>query len=154
MDAKDCQIIEALQRDGRLTNQDLSQKVNLSPSPCLRRVRALEEAGIITGYTAIVSEEAYGLPVTVFVRIALEKHTAATVQRFEDAINAIPEILDCYMMTGSSDYLLRVLVRSLHAYEDFVRKKLHAIPAIASIDSSFAYGMVKRSPVYPKGDVE
>lgn len=149
MDAKDRQIIAALQRDGRLTNQDLSEKVALSPSPCLRRLRILEETGVIKGYTAIVDEQAYGLPITVFVRIRLDRHTEKIVAAFEEKIRSIDAILDCYMMTGNSDYLLRVLVEDLADYEDFVRTRLHKIEGVASIDTSFAYGMVKRSTVFP-----
>lgn len=150
MDRKDCQIIEALQRNGRLSNQDLAERVSLSPSPCLRRVRALEESGVIKGYTAVVDEEVYGLPVTVFVQITLERHNAAGIAGFEARIAEIPEILDCYMMTGSADYLLRVLVASLQDYERFVRHRLHDIPGISSISSSFAYGTIKRSTVFPR----
>lgn len=149
MDAKDRQIIAALQQNGRLTNQELSERVSLSPSPCLRRLRILEDAGIIKGYTAVVDEQAYGLPITVFVRIRLERHTEDVVATFEQKIRRIDAILDCYVMTGNADYLLRVLVESLEDYEQFVRAKLHKIEGIASIDTSFAYGVVKRSNVFP-----
>ncbi|WP_392336795.1 Lrp/AsnC family transcriptional regulator [Loktanella salsilacus] len=149
MDRKDRQIIAALQRNGRLTNQDLAEQVNLSPSPCLRRTRALEERGVIKGYTAIVDEKAYGLPVTALVRISLERHTGAVVDLFEKKVRETAQILDCYVITGSEDYLLRVLVEDLAGYEAFVRTKLHNIPGIASIDSSFAYGILKQSTVFP-----
>nr|WP_314071818.1 Lrp/AsnC family transcriptional regulator [uncultured Roseococcus sp.] len=150
MDEKDRQLIAALQADGRLTNQDLAERINLSPSPCLRRLRMLEEANVIRGYTAIIDEGAYGLPVTAFVRVRLQKHSSDAVAAFEAAIQRVDSILDCYVMTGSDDYLLRVLVESLKDYEQFVRSRLHPIPGIASIDTSFAYGVVKRSPVFPK----
>ena len=149
MDAKDRQIIRALQISGRLTNQELSEKVNLSPSPCSRRVRALEESGVITGYTALVDQKAYGLPLTVFIRIRLEHHSKEDVARFEQGVRQIDEILDCFLMTGVADYLLRVIVANLDAYEGFVRTRLHTIPGIASIDTSFAYGTVKQTQVYP-----
>ncbi|CAJ0809775.1 DNA-binding transcriptional activator DecR [Ralstonia wenshanensis] len=152
MDKKDRQIIAALQKEGRLTNQELSERVNLSPSPCLRRLRLLEDAGIIRGYTAIVDEEAYGLPVTAFVHIRLQQHSREVVSTFENRIRAIDAILDCYVLTGEADYLLRVLVESLQDYEQFVRGQLHAIPGIAAIDTSFAYGVVKRSTVFPAWD--
>lgn len=152
MDKKDRQIIAALQKEGRLTNQELSERVNLSPSPCLRRLRLLEEAGVIRGYTAIVDEEAYGLPVTAFVHIRLQQHSREVVATFEDRIRTIDAILDCYVLTGEADYLLRVLVESLQDYEHFVRSQLHAIPGIAAIDTSFAYGVVKRSTVFPAWD--
>lgn len=150
MDAKDRQIIAALQKDGRLTNQDLSERVNLSPSPCLRRVRLLEEAGVITGYTAVVDEAAYGLPITAFIRIRLERHNQAVVEAFERRVRDIDAVLDCYVMTGDADYLLRVLVESLQDYEQFVRHRLHQIEGVAGIDTSFAYGVVKRATVFPR----
>ena len=149
MDSKDREIIKALQRNGRLTNQDLAAQVNLSPSPCLRRTRALEEKGVIKGYTAIVDERAYGLPVTALVRIRLSSHTGDVVKLFEKKVHETEQILDCYVITGSEDYLLRVLVEDLKSYEEFVRQKLHNIPGIASIDSSFAYGVLKQSNVFP-----
>ncbi|MCF7747213.1 winged helix-turn-helix transcriptional regulator [Sulfitobacter sp. M39] len=149
MDSKDREIIKALQRNGRLTNQDLAAQVNLSPSPCLRRTRALEEKGVIKGYTAIVDERAYGLPVTALVRIRLSSHTGEVVKLFEKKVHETEQILDCYVITGSEDYLLRVLVEDLKSYEEFVRHKLHNIPGIASIDSSFAYGVLKQSNVFP-----
>ncbi|MBB3212697.1 DNA-binding Lrp family transcriptional regulator [Herbaspirillum sp. Sphag1AN] len=150
MDDKDRQIIAALQADGRLSNQELSERVNLSPSPCLRRLRMLEESQVIRGYTAIIDEEAYGLPITAFVRVRLQRHSAEGVKDFEAAIQTIDAILDCYVMTGSDDYLLRVVVESLKDYEQFVRSRLHRIAGIASIDTSFAYGVVKRAAVFPK----
>lgn len=149
MDHKDRQIIRALQQDGRLTNQDLAARVNLSPSPCLRRLRNLEDRKIIRGYTALVDQKAYGLPLTVFVRIKLERHALDSVHLFEERIIAIEEILDCFLMSGDTDYLLRVVVGSLDAYETFMRKKIHAIPGIASIETSFAFGIVKQTQVFP-----
>ncbi|RZF60617.1 Lrp/AsnC family transcriptional regulator [Sphingomonas populi] len=149
MDSKDRDIIAALQADGRMSNQDLSERVNLSPSPCLRRLRALEDEGVIRGYTAIVDEEIYGLPVTAFVRVRIQVHAQESVNAFEDAIRAMDSVLDCYVMTGDADYLLRVLVSSLRDYERFVREKLHKVPGVASIDTSFAYGQIKKSNVFP-----
>ncbi len=150
MDSKDRQIIRALQEDGRMTNQDLADKVNLSPSPCLRRIRNLETAGIIQGYSVDVDAKAYGLPVTVFVRIQLEKHTEEVVQNFEKEIRATDNVLECHVMTGRADYLLKVVVADLSDYESFVRRRLHPIGGIASIDTSFAYGVVKKTSVFPK----
>jgi len=150
MDDKDRQIIAVLQDNGRLTNQELSERVNLSPSPCLRRLRALEDAGVIKGYTAVVDETAYGLPITAFVSIRLERHTQAAIAAFERRIGDIDAIVDCYVMTGDADYLLRVLVENLADYETFVRSRLHLIEGIASINTSFAYGTVKRATRFPK----
>jgi len=149
MDAKDRQIIRELQKDGRLTNQDLADRVNLSASPCLRRLRALEDAGVITGYTAIVDQNIWGLPLTVFTRISLDKHNADAVKTFEDHIQKINEVLECYLTAGDADYIMRVIVPSLDDYEAFVRKRLHEVPGIASIVTSFAYGKVKQSFIFP-----
>lgn len=149
IDAKDRQIIRELQRDARLTNLRLSELVNLSPSPCLRRVRLLEEQGVITGYSANVDPRACGLQITAFIRVSLLRHDADVVRAFEARIQDIDEILDCHLMTGEADYLLRVLVADLDAYEAFVRNRLHAIPGISSITTSLVYGTVKASRVFP-----
>lgn len=149
MDSKDRQIIAALQANGRMSNQELSDRVNLSPSPCLRRLRQLEDEGVIRGYTALVDEAAFGLPVTAFVRVRLQQHDSKTIAAFEAAINRMNAVLDCYLMTGDADFLLRVLVQSLNDYERFVRSQLHVVPRIASIDTSFAYSHVKRATVFP-----
>ena len=150
MDQKDIQIIRLLQENGRLSNQDLSEGVNLSPSPCLRRLRNLEEKGVIKGYTALVDQKTYGLPLTVFIQVRLDSHNKAAVQAFEDRVMVIEQIVDCYIITGGSDYLMRVLCKDLDDYERFVRDTLHNLPGIASIDTSFAYSVVKQSHTYPK----
>lgn len=149
MDNKDRQIIRALQQNGRMTNQDLAEAVNLSPSPCLRRLRNLESSGAIRGFSVDADPVAYGLPLTVFVRIRLERHNEEDVQRFERMVNAIDEILDCDLLAGATDYQLRVVVPGLSAYEEFVRTRIHPIGGIASIDTSFVYGTVKRKAVFP-----
>jgi len=147
MDSKDHQILEQLQANGRLTNQELSERVNLSPSPCLRRVRLMEKAGVIRGYTAIVDQKALGFSVTAFIRIKLERHDEETVKAVEQALLAMPEVMDCWLMTGKWDYQLRVLGADLEAYEGFVRGKLQQMSGIAAIDTSFAYGRVKQSQI-------
>ena len=148
MDTKDRQIVRLLQQDGRLTNQELSERVGLSPSPCLRRVRLLEQAGVIQGYGAIVDQQRYGLPVTAFIRVRLERHARDLVQQFEEAIRQLDEVMDCHLLTGDADYLLRVIVADLEAYERFIRRKMHAIAGIASLDTTFAYGVVKSSRTF------
>ena len=150
LDATDRKIIRALQKNGRMTNLDLATAVNLSPSPCLRRLRLLEQSGAITGYSVDVDARAYGLPVTVMVRITLDKHTKDVVGHFEDQMKRIPDVLECMVVTGSSDYLLRVVASDLEGYERFVRERLHPIGGIGSIDTSFDYGVVKRTHVYPE----
>lgn len=149
MDAKDRQIVRELQRNGRLSNFELAERVHLSPSPCLRRVRLLEEAGIITGYSADVDAKAYGLKITAFIQITLQRHERDAVETFEAKVRTIDEILECCLLTGQADYLLRVLVADMEAYEAFVRNRLHSIPEIASITTSFAYGAVKSTRVFP-----
>jgi len=149
MDEKDRRIIRALQRNGRMSNQDLAQAVSLSPSPCLRRVRLLEKAGVIQGYAARVDAKAYGLAITAFVRLRLERHDEATVEAFERAVGSMEEVLECHVMTGETDYQLRVVVESLDAYEQFIRGRLQRIGGIGSIDTSFAYGTVKDTEVFP-----
>jgi len=152
MDKKDRQIIRALQANGRMTNQELADRVNLSPSPCLRRLRVLEKSRIILGYNVEVDAKAYGLPVTVFVHVRLEKHTEDVVKSFEAHIRKMENVIECHVMTGLSDYLLKVVVQDLASYEVFVRKHLHAIGCVASIDTSFAYGVVKKTTVFPRLD--
>lgn len=149
LDSTDRRIIRALQSNGRMTNLDLAAAVNLSPSPCLRRLRNLEKDGVITGYSIDVDAHIYGLPVTVFVRVSLENHTEGVVANFERHIRDTPEVLECYVMTGLADYLLRVVVADLEDYERFVRARLHPIGGISSIDTSFVYGTVKKTAVFP-----
>ena len=150
MDITDRKILRELQANGRLTNQELAERVNLSPSPCLRRVRNLEKAGVITGYTALVDQEVYGLPINVFVSVKLEKPTEQAIHDFEAGIQKLDEVLECYLMTGTRDYLLHVVSKSLKTYEDFVRERLTKMPGIASVESSFAFGRVKQRSIFPR----
>jgi len=149
MDAIDAKIVRALQQDGRLTNLELAEAVGLSPSPCLRRVRNLEAAGVIQGYSALVDQKACGYPITCLVRIRLANHSQENVQAFEKKIAETDAILDCYLMTGGADYELRIVARSLDDYEQLVRQTIQKLPGIASIETSFAYGVVKKSRVLP-----
>ncbi|AXE63030.1 AsnC family transcriptional regulator [Hyphomonas polymorpha PS728] len=149
MDAIDAKIVRALQRDGRLTNLELAEEVGLSPSPCLRRVKNLEAAGIIQGYSALVDQKACGFPITCLVRIRLANHGQDTVRAFEQKIAETDAVLDCYLMTGGADYELRVVARSLDDYEQLVRQTIQTLPGIASIETSFAYGVVKKSRILP-----
>ena len=149
MDAIDAKIVRALQQDGRLTNLELAEAAGLSPSPCLRRVRNLEAAGVIQGYSALVDQKACGYPITCLVRIRLANHSQENVQAFEKKIAETDAILDCYLMTGGADYELRIVARSLDDYEQLVRQTIQKLPGIASIETSFAYGVVKKSRVLP-----
>lgn len=149
MDRIDRKIVRALQRDGRISNRELAEQVGLSPSPCLRRLKALEASGVIRGYHADVDPELYGLPLTVFIRVRLERHDEETVAGFEAKVRANDTIVECHVMTGQADYLLRVMVADLPDYERFVRRELQRIGGIASIDTSFAYGQVKERAAFP-----
>ena len=145
MDRIDRNIVYELQKDGRISNNDLAAKVNLSPSPCLRRVRKLEKEGVIQNYTAVVDHNKCGWPISVFAMIRLERHDEATVQLFEEHVGELDMILECFLMAGSADYLVHIVGKSLEDYERFVKQHLHKIPGIASIESHIAYGTVKRS---------
>lgn len=149
MDEIDKKILIELQSNARLTNQELADRVALSPSPCLRRVRELEKKGIIRGYHTSVDQEACGLPINVFVLVKLEKPTEENMRDFEHHIALIDEVIECFLMTGNHDYLLHVVSESLKSYEQFIRKELTRLPNIASIESSFAFGQVKRKTKLP-----
>jgi len=154
LDVIDRLILENLQNDARMRNVELAEKVGLSPSPCLRRVGNLEETGVIRGYATLVDAEAVGLPVSVFVSVTLEKQIEKTLEKFEKEIRARPEVMECYLMTGDADYLLRVVTADLGAYEQFLIKHLTRIPGVASIKSSFALKQVAYRtalPISPSG---
>ena len=149
MDTKDRHILRELQRDGRLTNAELAERVNLSPSPCLRRVRNLEKAGVIDRYVAIVDREAAGYPITAFVQVTLDRHDREVVEGFERRVRETPQILTCHLLTGSSDYMLQIVVAGLDAYEDFMRNTLHTTPGIATINTSLVCGTIKDTVELP-----
>ncbi len=149
LDAIDRRLLAALQENGRLTATELAERVGLTTSPCLRRLRLLEAAGIIRGYTALLDQKKVGLPISVFVSIKLERQGEEQLARFEAAVRRCPEVLECYLMTGPRDYLLRVVARDLADYERFVKETLTRIDGIANIESSFALGQVKHSNALP-----
>ena len=139
----DLRILRALQADASLSNVALAQIVGLSPSPCLRRVRALEAAGVIRGRAAIIDAAAVGLPVSVFLQVTLERQTEVNLEAFESAVTDAPEVMECYLMTGDADYLLRVVAPDLDAYHRFLMDRLTSLPGVANIKSSFALRQVK-----------
>ena len=145
----DRKILRALQEDGRMTIQAIADRVGLSASPCLRRIRQMERAGIIAGYSATVDQKAVGLPVSVFISIKLERQRARELDAFGAAISDWPEVMECYLMTGQFDFLLRVVCADLEAYEHFLRERLTQVEGVASIESSFSLGQVKYSRVLP-----
>ncbi|WP_394692944.1 Lrp/AsnC family transcriptional regulator [Hyphobacterium sp.] len=147
LDRIDRKILMALQSDGRLTNQSLADLVGLSPSPCLKRVRALETAGLIRTYFAEIDRKACGLAVTAFVRIRLKDHSPDTVATFERKIAAIDAVIECHLMSGGEDYLLEVVVSGHDGYERFMREELHPVPGIGAIETNFSISAIKhRSP--------
>jgi len=149
LDDIDRRILAALQADGRMTAQQLADRVGLSPSPCARRVRLLEEAGIVKGYVAVIDQAKVGLPISVFASVKLERQREDDLDRFSQAVARWPEVVDCYLMTGQRDYLLRIVVSDLESYERFIKDKLTRLDGVASIESSFALGQVKRSNALP-----
>lgn len=151
LDAIDYRILAALQEDGRISNLDLADQVGLSPSPCSRRVHLLETDGFIRRYVALLDPATLDLPVHVFVNITLEKQIEASLETFERTVLERPEVLECYLMTGNFDYLLRVVVSDLAAYERFVLDHLTRIPGVASIKSSFALKQVQYRTALPLG---
>jgi Lrp/AsnC family leucine-responsive transcriptional regulator len=151
LDDTDRRILALLQDDGRISLADLAGKVGLSPSPCLRRMRNLEKAGVIARYVAVLDQQAVGLPVSVFISIKLASQKQDALDRFAKTIARWPEVLECYLMTGPRDYWLRVVVPDLAAYERFLKQKLTRVDGVASIESSFALEQVKYTNVLPLG---
>jgi Lrp/AsnC family leucine-responsive transcriptional regulator len=149
LDDADRKILAVLQEDGRISLSDLAERVALSPSPCLRRIRRLERTGIIACYVAVVDQAKVGLPVSVFISIKLENQRVEALERFKKAIAKWPEVLECYLMTGPRDYLMRVVVADLAAYERFLKQKLTRIDGVSSIESSFALEQAKYSLALP-----
>jgi len=149
LDAIDARILTELQSDGGLTNAELAERVGLSPSPCLRRVKLLTDAGVIKKRVALVDGNAIDLKVSVFIHVTLEKQIEENLSEFETAIEARPEVVECYLMTGESDYLLRVVVPDLETYERFLMEHLTRIPGVSNIKSSFALNQVKYSTALP-----
>jgi DNA-binding Lrp family transcriptional regulator len=143
LDEIDIKILHHLQREARISNVELSNRVGLSPAPCLRRVRALEEAGVIRKYVALLDPRALNLSVEVIVQVSLDRQVAERFQLFEDAIRDRPEVLECDVTTGPSDFLLRVVVKDVAAYEKFRRDFLSRIECVSSTNSSFALKQVK-----------
>jgi len=152
LDEIDRRILRELQADARISNVELADKVGLSPSPCLRRVKALEENGVIHQYVALVTPAALGLHMNVFLRVSLERQTEDALETFESAIRARPEVMECYLMSGDTDYNLRVMVPDLEAFEDFLKSVLTRIPGVARIRSSFALKQVSYSTSLPVRD--
>ena len=149
LDRIDRQILSILQRDARIANTELADEIGLTPAPTLRRVRRLEEEGVIHRYVALLNPKLVNRDLMVMVRVTLDKQTKQGFQDFAEQMRARPEVLECYLMTGPRDYWLRVVVPDLDAYERFVKQKLTRVEGIASIESSFALEQVKYTNVLP-----
>ena len=143
IDEFDRKILRALQADGRLSIQDLSDRVGLSPSPVSRRVRILEKNGIISGYCALIDEAQLGYTVSVFVSVQLDKQVDEALANFEQEVRKFPEVVDCWLMTGNRDYLLRIATTDLMEFEQFLTGRLTKIPGVSSIESSIPLRRVK-----------
>lgn len=138
MDRIDHAILAELQRNARLKTTDLADKVGLSATPCARRIAALENDGVIKRYAAVVEQSKVGLPVSIFVSVALKEQSALLISEFEASVANFEEVMECYLMTGSQDFLLRIVAADLHSYERFLQDKLTQLPNLASIRSRFA----------------
>jgi Lrp/AsnC family transcriptional regulator, leucine-responsive regulatory protein len=149
LDRYDRAILRLLQQDARITNTALADKVSLSESACLRRVRALEECGLIQGYTALIDQHKAGFAVNVFVSITLDRQSQVGLDAFESAVRRVPEVMECYLMTGEHDYLLRLVVSDMADFERIHSQHLTRLPSVARIQSSFAMRTVTRAASLP-----
>lgn len=148
LDAFDRRILEALQRDGRLPNTDLAERIGLSATPCLRRVKALEQAGVIAGYRADLDRARIGLGLTVMVGVKVDGHQDDRATAIQEAFKAMPEVVSCHLVSGEADFLLEVVVTDLQGYEAFLLGKLLKLPMVKDIRSSFVIRTVKhRTPL-------
>ena len=149
LDDADWRIIAALQVDGRISNVDLAEQVALSPSPCLRRVRRLEEAGVILGYRPVLDRQAVGLGLTVYVAIKVGRHSQAAAAELQAALRALPEVVACHMVSGEADFLAEVVVADLAAYERLLTERLLTLPMIADIRSNMVLRQIRTDGPLP-----
>ena len=149
LDRTDIGILNQLQQNARITNAELARAVNLSPTPCFNRVRALEKAGLFKQHVTLLNPEALGLSINVFIQVSLEKQIKDALARFEQAISERPEVMECYLMTGDADYLLRVVLPDVAALERFILERLTKMPGVANIRSSFALKQVRYKTALP-----
>ncbi|QFU16301.1 winged helix-turn-helix transcriptional regulator [Microvirga thermotolerans] len=154
LDALDLKILAALQEDGRLTNNELADRVGLSPSPCLRRVRRLERDGFIRAYRAVLNRDSVGLGLTVFVEIKVEKHSRDNAKALQDALSSLPEVVACHMVSGTADFMVEIAVPNLKAYERLLTETLLTLPMIGDIRSNFVLTRVKSEAPLPLGHLK
>ena len=151
-DRYDMQILRALQLDGRISNQDLADSIGLSPSPCLRRVKALEESGVIIGYNALLDAKKLGLTLMALIHISMDQHTPERFSNFEQKIAGIPEVLECLLITGqSADYQLKVLVKDMDGFQELLLNRITRITGVTGVHSSFVLRRVVDKTVLPVG---
>ncbi|QUJ76124.1 Lrp/AsnC family transcriptional regulator [Sulfitobacter albidus] len=149
LEPRDCRLLAQLQLDSRISNADLADRVGMSPSACWRRIRQLEDAGLITGYRAEVRADRAGLAFEALVHVNLTRHNETHLEEFISAIARRPEVMDCYATTGKSDYHLRVVCGSIAAYTEFLEEFLFRLPAVASAETNVVLRQIKRSAVLP-----
>mgnify|MGYP002713129762 CR=1 FL=1 len=150
LDRYDRRILEVLQQDGRISNQELAEQIGLSPSPCLRRVRALEEAGLILGYRALLDAKQLGLSLMALIHIAMDRHTPERFANFETRIAELPEVLECLLVTGQdADYQLKVVVQDMDAFQALLLEKITRIEGVSGVHSSFVLRRVVDKTALP-----
>lgn len=149
LDEIDLQILERLQNEGRITNVELAQSVGLTAPPCLRRMRALEDNGIITAYHAAVDPAKMGFTITVFAMVSLKSQAESDLQAFEEHVEQLPEVRECYMLNGEIDFMLKVVAKDLQEFQSFLTSKLTAAPNVASVKTSLTIRSAKNLPGVP-----
>lgn len=150
LDRYDRNMLEVLQQDGRISNQDLAERIGLSPSSCLRRMRTLEESGLILGYRALLDAKALGLSLMALIHISMDRHTPERFANFETSINDLPEVLECLLITGQdADYQLKAVVRDMDAYQDLLLNKINRIEGVTGVHSSFVLRRVVHKTAMP-----
>ncbi len=154
IDRTDVRILDLLQRDGRVSNVELADRIALSPTPCLRRVKRLEEEGLIACYRAELDRKKIGFSVTAFVHVNIDKHGPEATKAFLDAADSIEEIIACHILTGTFDFLLEVVAETLDAYSNVMLDRLGGLPGVTALQTSFALKSTKRSQVLPLGHLQ
>ena len=150
LDRYDRRILDTLQAEGRISNQELAERIGLSPSPCLRRVRALEESGVIVGYRALLDAKALGLTLLALVHISMDRHTPERFANFEQQVSVLPEVLECLLITGQeADYQLKVIVHDMDAYQALLLNKITRIEGVSGVHSSFVLRRVVDKTALP-----
>ena len=152
LDRYDRRILEVLQEEGRISNQELADRIGLSPSPCLRRVRTLEESGLIIGYRALLDAKKLGLSLMALIHISMDRHTPERFVNFETRISELPEVLECLLITGQdADYQLKVIVRDMEAYQELLLNRITRIEGVTGVHSSFVLRRVVDKTALPAG---